>query len=261
MDRLFGYVHEPPRRCPELGAMLVGAPPPAHDSGYRSPVLYQRFSDCVERTIAKAMLRRMVAQRSKRDVVPKLPSSRWMYWQWLESIGKLGDATQGTQPYVFLDLLEKRGWCAEEHMPYSLEEYEPGIGIDDAPSIAAIRHAHDQRGKLRGHAAEGLNEIKLALVHGLGVGLAIACDRRFVAMDGIPADDAFVWNFDPSSTIVGWHMIEAESYDERGVRCLNTWPNFGDAGRVRIGWETLDSVDYSMPAIIIDYAPVTSDER
>jgi C1A family cysteine protease len=56
-------------------------------------------------------------------------------------------------------------------------------------------------------------------------------------------------------------MIEAESYDARGVLCQNTWgTDFGAGGYVRIGWKTLATARYTMAPIAVDWVPQTTEE-
>jgi hypothetical protein len=247
-----------------LDSNLV-APPPAYDPGVKSELEVQAYDDCVPRTVAKGMRKRIVLQRPKesRDEMPwpdKL-SARWGYWQWLESIGKLGVETTGTEPYTYIELLNARGWCAEDWMPYLLDGSPPPISEAAGPSLDALMHAFDQRGKLKAHQTNDTTETRLAIAHDLSVCIPFACDKRIITQGGIPADPSYVWDFEPFTRVEGWHMIEAESYDERGVLCQNTWgADFGNRGYVRIGWKTLASGIYAMAPIALDWVPQTSEE-
>jgi hypothetical protein len=245
---------------PSSKLLLLGAAPaPAsYDQGVTSPMIVQSYDDCVEVTVAKLTRRREILQRplaSRANLpLPALPSARWGYWQWLESIGKLGQTTTGTDPALFLQLLNTRGWCADPLMPYLNDDGSvPGVDIDNAPSLAAIRAAYDERNTVQGHLAMGREDISLAFAKDLGVGLAIACDTTFVTPGGIPDDPDFVWDFDPTSDIAGWHLIEGESYDERGVLSWNTWGlDFAHQGHVRIGWTTIANPAYCHGAVVLD---------
>lgn len=254
-----------------LKLVASGAPPEQFDAGWHSEPLVQVYSDCVPRSCVKAKRRRIILQRTPERRFelgpPALSSSRWAYWQWLESIGRLGDSEAGTQPYTFVALLNQRGWCAEQYMPYLNEDGSaPGVDIDAAPPISAIQHAHDQKGKLKAHFAETNNALRLALSQSLTACVAIAVNQRFVdnsgGTNGIPADPSYVWNFnsDPGSRIVGWHMMEVESYNRFGPKCQNTWgPGFADNGYVRVGWETLALAHLAMSSLVFDWVPDVSE--
>lgn len=267
----FGYIHEEPAEplaglstaLQRLGIVKSSAPPAAYDPGVVSEPVVQAYDDCVPVTMAKVMRKRIVLQRPKdaRDQPwPAKLSARWGYWQWLESRGKLGVETTGTAPVAYVELLNERGWCAEEHMPYVVEGGTPRIDVENGPPKGALKHAWDQRGLLKAHTLDDNTEIRSAIANDLGVCLVIACDEAFVS-GGVPDDPDYVWDFDTKSRIAGWHMIEAESYDERGVWCQNTWGGgFARGGYVRIGWRTLRTRSYTQSPICLDWVPQTSDE-
>jgi hypothetical protein len=247
-----------------LSVNLV-VPPPAYDPGVKSQPLVQPYDDCVENTIAKNMRKRIVLQRPKstRDSMPwpAALSPRWGYFQWLESIGKLGVETTGTDPYAYIELLNARGWCADEWMPYIVDGVLQPVSDAAGPSLEALAHAFDQRGKLKAHTLNDVTETRLAMAADLAVCVPFACDQRIVSQGGIPNDPDYVWDFDPSSSVAGWHMIEGESYDERGMLCQNTWGiDFGWGGYVRIGWKTLSNLSYTMAPVALDWVPQTSEE-
>jgi hypothetical protein len=246
-------------------ALSVAAPPTAYDPGVKSQPVVQLFDDCVPRTAAKILRKRIVLQHPKttRDLMPwpSELSARWGYWNWLDSINMLGVTTQGTDPYKFLDLMNDRGWCAEEWMPYLVDGGAPAIDSTMGPPLDALSHAYDQRGKIHAHILLSPVETRVAIAGDLGVGIPFACDERIVSQEGIPHDPDYVWDFAEGSPIKGWHMIEPESYDERGVLCQNTWgADFGAGGYVRIGWTTLSNPRLSMPPVAIDWVPQTSEE-
>lgn len=267
----FGYIHDDSSERVGLSSalqrlgMVSSAPAPtSYASGVVSEPVVQAYDDCVPVTMAKIMRKRIVLQRPKatRDEMewPAKLSSRWGYWQWLESKGKLGVETTGTSPFQYVELLNERGWCADEHMPYSVDGGVPRIDLENAPPRQALKHAWDQRGALKAHMLLGNEEIRLAIAADLGVGLVIACDPAIIS-GGVPDDPNFVWDFDTESSIAGWHMIEAESYDERGVWCQNTWGSgFAFGGYVRIGWRTLRTARYTQGHVGVDWVPQTSEE-
>jgi hypothetical protein len=267
----FGYVpppdtHEGTPLSVALKRLAVNyaPPPPAYDPGVSSEPVVQVYDDCVPVTVAKSMRKRIVLQRPRasRDGMawPEKLSSRWGYWQWLESQGKLGVETTGTNPYAYVDLLNERGWCGEQWMPYVVDGATPPISEAAGPPLEAMQHARDQRGRLKTHTLSDTIETRIAMANDLAVCLAFACDQRIVSADGIPNDPDYVWDFDTGSSIVGWHMIEAESYDSRGIWCQNTWGAFGAGGYVRIGWTTLASSRYTMNPLALDWVPQTSEE-
>jgi hypothetical protein len=75
-------------------------------------------------------------------------------------------------------------------------------------------------------------------------------------------DPDFSWDFDDTSEIVGWHMVQVEGFHPvKGLLVPNTWPNFGfDGGYFWLKWQTATSTRYAMPAIAIDALPSTTDE-
>ena len=272
----FGYEHDDASRAKYLpvAGLFVGAPAAMAnlDEPYRqweAPLLVQDNNDCVQNAVNSRMRARIVMQRppeQRSEPLPALPGRRWGYWQYLNNVGKLG-LDPGTQPWDYIDLLNEVGWCSEEWISYRTEDGEP-IPVDDShrPPPEAFRHAYAQRGLLRAHQAEDRfdlsRQIRQALRADLGVAIPFACDNRIVAQGGIPADPDFVWNFDPSSGVAGWHMIQVDSFDPvKGLGCPNTWgPGFGFEGRVNIGWDTVLDPSRCRPPIFLDWVPQTSEE-
>jgi len=282
-EALLGYRHDDPTRAayhalPKLAVRSNFSEPYTQ---WQAPLVVQQYSDCVERSITNRMRARIVMQRpadqrdgasvplalagaiATRVELPDLPSARWAYWQYLESIGQLG-MDPGTQPWDLVELLNARGWCSERWMPYTNPDGSaPRLDASDAPPIEAYHHAYDQRGELRAHQIlDSYSELMLALQHDLGVTLPFACDNRIVSQDGIPSDPDYVWNFDESSGLAGWHMIQVEGYHPtKGLLCPNTWgKNFGFNGYIWIGWDTVRNPSRCGAPIALDWVPQTSEE-
>ncbi len=267
---LFGYAHEDENLAkylslPSFGALNVNLDEPY--TQWASPLVVQQRSDCVERSTTSRMRARIVMSRQPEMRVslgmPDLPSARWGYWQYLESKNMLG-TDPGTQPWDLIELLNQRGWCGERWMPYLNPDGSlPPVDETAAPPPEAFQHAYDQRGELRAHlVGDKDTELKLALRHDLGVLLPFACDQRFVSNGGIPNDPDYVWDFDESSSVAGWHMIQVEGvHPTKGLYCPNTWDTtFGFNGYVWIGWKTIRNSNRCGQPIALDWADQTSDE-
>jgi hypothetical protein len=268
-ESLLGYRHDEPARAkykqlPKLAVKLNIDEPYTQ---WQAPMLVQQYSDCVERSTTSRMRARIVMQRTPEQraamALPDLPSARWAYWQYLESIGQLG-TDPGTRPWDLIELLNERGWCSERWMPYTNDDGSaPPLDATAAPPPEALHHAFDQRGELRAHQIfDTFRELPLAIRHDLGVMIPFACDNRLVSSGGIPDDPDYVWNYDEGSGLAGWHMIQVEGYDPaKGLLCANTWgPQFGFDGRMWLGWDTVRNPLRAGLPIALDWVPQTSEE-
>lgn len=259
---------------PSVGTLT---PPLDGFQQWKAPLVVQNYQDCVENALATRMQARIVMQRTpdQRDALPlpKRPNRRFMYYKYLEETGQLG-LDPGSQPWDVIESVQKHGWCAEEDWEYPEPDEHgqyPRFDEEHAPPIAAIRAANGQRddSQARGTAlkahllAEGSRlEMQQALFAELGVLKPFALDTRFVSPGGIPDDPDYVWEFDESSPIRGWHMLAVEAYHpEKGILVPNTWGlTFGCQGYVWISWRTAMSTRYSLPAIALDWVRQTTQE-
>ncbi len=264
---LLGYRQDDPNRTkyeplPKAGPAVDISEPYTQ---WQAPLVVQQYSDCVERSITSRMRARLaMMDPEKTDGVASdfaLPSARWAYWQYLDSIGGLG-TDPGTQPWDLIQLLNDRGWCEERWMPYEGPAGRiPLLTVQVAPTPEALRHAFDQRGTLRAHQlVDRESEIQIALRQNLGVVVPFACDKRIVSGD-IPNDPEFVWDYDPAAGFAGWHMIQCEGYHPaKGLLLPNTWgTTFGFGGRVWMGWKTYRDTALVHAPIALDWLPESSE--
>lgn len=276
-----GYIHDDAGRAgyvPLSPAVKTLFPSLDGYEQWQAPLLVQNYQDCVFRALVSRMRARIVMQRTAQAraelPLPDLASSRFLYYKYLEETGQLG-LDPGSQPWDVVECTRKHGWCAEKDWAYPTPNDDgtmPAFDEQHAPPIGAARAANDQREDqqqqgqaLRAHQlteAGGRLELQQALSADLGVLKPFALDQRIVTPGGIPDDPEFVWEFDESSSVAGWHMLQVDAYHPvKGIRCPNTWgPGFGFNGYVWISWTTALSTRRSLPAIALDMVRQTTQE-
>lgn len=275
-----GYLHDDGRAryTPVSPAVRTLIAPFDGYEQWTAPLLVQSYQDCVFRALVSRMRARIVMQRTAQARLdlpaPDLASSRFLYYKYLEETGQLG-LDPGSQPWDVVETTRKHGWCAEGDWAYATPDGSgamPPFDEAHAPPIAALRAANDQRDDqqqqgqaLRAHQlteSGGRLELQQALFSDLGVLKPFALDQRFVTPGGIPDDPEYVWEFDESSGVAGWHMLQVDAYHPtKGIRCPNTWGSgFGFNGYVWIGWTTALSTRRSLPAIALDMVRQTTQE-
>lgn len=217
---------------------VAAAPPEALPDSYEQAhgaQLFQTNEDCFAASLATSIRDRMLLQGVE---TPRLPSARWIYW-W----GRypLVDEDVGLVPDVAIDQILKRGYCADEHMPYA------STLISDTPSDEARQYAFEQRGKLKVHRASTTTEIRQALHRGLTVHMGSRIDKAY---EDLPP--GAVWR--PSGTPIGGHEYRIIGWDGGALRIMGSWPEWSDGG---YGWVAEDVVesDATMCVWVVDWTP------
>ena len=202
---------------------------PASHTQDHGGILLQSNNDCVSLYLSTGIRDRMLMQGT---LQPRMPSRRWIYW-WTRKL--TGDEANdaGSQPGTAVEAVNTFGWCAEEHFDYSHDVFtEPGA--------EAARFAYDQRGKVKIHPLAGFDDLRLALAHDLGVGIALQVDKPF---EKLAAGE--IWN-GLTSQAVGGHMFRLIGYDDakQAFVIMNSWgESWADKGLGLIGYEAASQAE------------------
>ena len=237
-----GWIPDPADFAGDGRPEFTLAAKPAYTQAH-GPILLQDANNCVAFFLAGGMRDRMAMQGT---VNPRLPSHRWIYW-WARKLGGEETVDNGSQPSLAVEGVNTYGWCAIEH-------FDSTHGVFTEPGPEAARYAFDQRGKVKIHRLYGLDDIKLAIAHDLGVGVALQVDKSFEHLAA-----GAVWN-GIAGAAVGGHMFRLVGYDDakRAFVIMNSWGDtWADGGFGLIGYEAATNGE----SYAIDWVPSPTEDN
>lgn len=208
------------------GPMVLGlhASAPASRQQPTGPVRSQRWSDCVGCSLADAIYDHGVIQGIEK---PWYPSASWIYYQARREAGREA-YDEGSQPSKALDAIRKYGVCDEKYLPYG------SLDPLDQPSLEAMRHAYDQRGRIRLRTISTMpDELRVALAQDVCVCLAIQVDASF---ESLASRGPWI----QTGPTLGYHAIRCVGYEPAGLVVKNSWgEDWGAGGFAVIAWGAL----------------------
>lgn len=205
---------------------------------------------CTGQAFAHAIeyVMRAAAKDGLLDVEPFKPSALAIY-AWERALAGSFYDDIGARLIDGVQVLSERGIPREEDWPYDENRLfvHPDQRVD---ARAAENRLVSSRPLLH-----RLREFRHALLTDCPIVIGIPC---YAGRGGIltarAAETAVIADPEPSDRVEGWHAVALEDHDPetRTFGILNSWPNFGDAGRARISEDyvlTLTNESYAIGAV------------
>lgn len=205
---------------------------------------------CTGQAFAHAIeyVMRAAARDGLLDCEPFKPSALAIYAWERELAGSFYDDV-GARLIDGIQVLAERGIPHEEDWPY-----DEGKLFVRPDARTAERAAADRLVSSR-PLLHRLREFRHALLTGCPIVIGIPC---YAGRGGIltrrAAETGVVEDPESNDSIEGWHAVVVEDHDPqtRTFGLLNSWPDFGDAGRARISEDyvlTLSNESYAIGAV------------